>query len=119
MHDSQPSAALSDRQYQQVLDSFGAGKISRVYHLPGVTLAKRSATVLLARTIIETSKGLFLLAHASDDTLYPAWWCEDSAAFADLLMRAVGLVQAQALTTLQSDAFTVHRFDHRFSLFQL
>lgn len=106
-------------QYQQVLDAYGVGAISHFQEWHGVTLIDQDRICPLARVFIETTKGLFLLVHASDEALHPIWWEKDTAVFLDLLTRASGVTHAVPLATESDEVFVVHRFDERFTLFQL
>lgn len=106
-------------QYQQVLDAYGAGAIRLYREINSATVKDGERICPVARVLIETNRGLFLLVHAPDEVLHPIWWEKDAGAFLDLLTRAVGLMYAEPLHTQADDMVVVHRFDERFTLFQL
>jgi hypothetical protein len=110
---------ISHDQYQQVLDAYGAGAIRLAHEWHGVTLHDNEHSCPIARVIIETNKGLFLLVHAPNKALHPIWWEKDAGAFLELITPAVGLTFAEPLHTQTDDTVAVHRFDERFTLFQL
>jgi len=106
-------------QYQQVLDAYGVGGIRLYQEIRSATLADGEHTCRVSRVLIETNKGLFLLVHAPDKALHPIWWEKDIGAFLELITPAVGLTFAEPLHTQSDDTVVVHRFDERFTLFQL
>lgn len=106
-------------QYQQVLDAYGVGGIRLHHEIRSATLTDGMHTCQVNRVLIETNKGLFLLVHAPDEVLHPIWWEKDAGAFLELLAPAVGLTFAEPLHTQSDDTVVVHRFDERFTLFQL
>lgn len=110
---------ITTQQYQQVLDAYGAGAIRLAQEWHGVTLHDKERSCPIARVIIETDKGLFLLVHAPDEAMHPIWWEKDAGAFLELVTPAVGLTFAEPLHTQSDDTVVVHRFDERFTLFQL
>lgn len=119
MKKSASNIRISQDQYQQVLDAYGVGAILLHHEFKGALLTDGKHTCEMSRVLIETNKGLFLLVHAPDSVLHPIWWERDTDAFLHLVSRAVGLTYAVALATQADDQFVVHRFDERFTLFQL
>ena len=111
---------LCMQQYQQVLDAYSLGKIRCLTTLPKAALVGAgSAPATLEQVIIQTNRGLFLLVNAIDETIHQLWWGVDALTYSVQLMTALQLVYAQPLATQHDEVFTVHRFDRRFSVFQL
>ena len=119
MHKQEPSH-LSTQQYQQVLDAYSLGKIRQLTTLPKAALIGSGDTAAnLEQVIIQTNRGLFLLVTAIDEKIHELWWGSDALTYSMHLMTALRLCYAQPLSTQQDEVFTVHRFDRRFSVFQL
>ena len=111
---------LSTQQYQQVLDAYSVGRIRQLTTLPKeATVGTGSAAANLEQVIIQTNRGLFLLVNAIDETIHQLWWGTDAPTYALQLMTDLKLVSAEPLATKHDEVFTVHRFDRRFSVFQL
>jgi len=110
---------LTPERYQQVLDAYGIGAIRHTHTLPEVTLKDKEQRCRISRVLVETNKGLFLLAHGADEVIHPLWWDKDTEAYLHLLMTELGLTHAVLLVTLANDLFVIHRFDERFTLFRL
>lgn len=111
---------LSTQQYQQVLDAYSVGRIRQLTTLPKeATVGTGSAAANLEQVIIQTNRGLFLLVNAIDETIHQLWWGTDAPTYALQLMTDLKLVSAEPLATERDEVFTVHRFDRRFSVFQL
>lgn len=113
-------AHLSKQQYQQVLDAYSLGKIRQLTTLPeNASIGTGDAAAPLEQVIIQTNRGLFLLVTAIDETIHQLWWGADALTYSVQLMTALQLCYAQPLSTQRDELFTVHKFDRRFSVFQL
>jgi len=111
---------LSTQQYQQVLDAYKVGRIHQLTTLPkAATVGAGSTTATIEQVIVQTNRGLFLLVNAIDETIHQLWWGTDAPTYALQLMTDLKLVSAEPLATKRDEVFTVHRFDRRFSVFQL
>ena len=119
MQDSPHPRLMSQRRYQQVLDAYGVGVLRFSTVLQAVALQDAGHRCQITRVLVETPQGLFLLVHAPDNELHPIWWDKETGVFLPLLTTAVGLAYAEPRATRGSEVFVVHRFDERFSLFQL
>lgn len=118
MHTATP-AHLSPQQYQQVLDAYSVGRIYQLTTLEPAAILSGDTPTVLEQVLVRTNRGLFLLAAAVDETIHQLWWGTDAPTYALQLMNALKLTHAEPLVTRQDEVFTVHRFDHRFSVFQL
>lgn len=111
---------LSTQQYQQVLDAYSLGTIHQLTTLPEAARIDSGDTATnIEQVIIQTNRGLFLLVHAVDESIHQLWWGSDALTYSVHLMGALQLFHAQPLSTQHDEVFTVHRFDRRFSVFQL
>ena len=109
---------LTPKQYQQVLDAYGVGRLNHVVPLPPASPASEPIQSL-SNALITTARGTFLLSYAPDEQLHDLWWSSPSEeAFPLSLMDRMKLTYVQPMATRQ-DLFTVHRFDRRFTLFAL
>jgi hypothetical protein len=96
------------------------GKIRQLMALPlAASVGTGSATAAVEQVIVQTNRGLFLLVQATDETIHQLWWGTDAPTYALEIMTDLKLVSAEPLATRHDEVFTVHRFERRFSVFQL
>lgn len=110
---------FSNCHFQSVLDSFSVGKILWSLPLPNDFVNMKGYGVYLRRIIIRTNHGLFVLVFDLDARIHPVWWSSKDEEYEELLKKAIGLVHGTEVRQQRRNAFTVHKFDRRFSLFSL
>jgi hypothetical protein len=110
---------ISEKQIQQIIDSFSIGKLTKSYQLDSIIYTKAENKILIQRHVVETSHGLFFLCGSKDKAFQHLWWSLGKNKFTDVLKKIAGIEYAKSLKTQPHKTDADHRFDCYFVLFAL